>query len=488
MIHILIIIGAIGLAVQMVIGLSFFISCIIEKEKRAVIAASIQFIGMFILFGLYLIFIQEGFFDTTAGRTTLLVVYIITALFAFLLIRKTKANTKTILGTKGLITADDVKRFDERETVFARAGNLRPGTKQYEMFYAEHPEYKEFDDARRAKGVPMGHAGSIDQPYGNVNVAMMMACSSLPFYLSDKEKVQPAPHLSLEKELAKQKVAITPEEASERIKGFAKILGADLVGIAELNPLWVYSHRGRIVKDNMEDWGKEIPVAHRYAVVFAEEMKFDMIGSAPHTPTSIESMRNYAKGAFIAVQVASLVANLGYSATANHFRYYESLMVPLAVDAGLGELSRMGYLITREFGPRIRLSAVTTDLPLIPDKPVDIGVEDFCCICKKCAMCCPSGSIPDGDQVVVNGIYRWKLNAETCFAYWGKIGTDCNVCMRVCPWSHAQTFPHRLIKALTVRNALSRRLFNKMDDIFYGKKPAGKNVPKWATYKPWIQS
>jgi len=37
----------------------------------------------------------------------------------------------------------------------------------------------------------------------------------------------------------------------------------------------------------------------------------------------------------------------------------------------------MGYLITKELGPGVRIGAVTTDLPLIPDKPVDIGVEDF---------------------------------------------------------------------------------------------------------------
>ena len=111
----------------------------------------------------------------------------------------------------------------------------------------------------------------------------------------------------------------------------------------------------------------------------------------------------------------------------------------------MGEMGRLGYLMTREFGPRQRLSAVTTDLPLVPDEPVDIGVEDFCRICRKCAVCCPSRSIPEGDPQEVNGSLRWKLNEMTCFEYWGKVGTDCNVCMRVCPWSHARTLPHRMI-------------------------------------------
>jgi reductive dehalogenase len=182
----------------------------------------------------------------------------------------------------------------------------------------------------------------------------------------------------------------------------------------------------------------------------------------------------------IATQLAAYIANLGYSATANHSRHYDLLMVPLAVDAGLGELGRFGYLITRKFGPRVRLFAVSTDMPLVVDKPVDIGVADFCRHCKKCALCCPSRSIPDGAPSADNGILRWRLNAETCFAYWAKTGTDCNVCMRVCPWSHPRTFAYRVIVSWVVRNRLSRRLFTGMDDLFYGPKPKPLPPPAWA--------
>jgi hypothetical protein len=142
-------------------------------------------------------------------------------------------------------------------------------------------------------------------------------------------------------------------------------------------------------------------------------MGFRMIAAAPHTPTSIDSQGRYAAGAFIATQVAAFIANLGYEATANHLRYYDTLLIPLAVDAGLGEMGRLGYLLTKKLGPRVRLGAVTTTLPLVPDRPVDIGVADFCRICKKCATCCPSASIPTGELEVVNGIRR-GLPLESC--------------------------------------------------------------------------
>jgi reductive dehalogenase len=291
---------------------------------------------------------------------------------------------------------------------------------------------------------------------------------------------------AVQKNFLGNKTALSPEEATMRVKGYVRSLGADLVGIAEIDRLWAYSHRGEVWQEDWGNWGKEIALEHKYAVVFAEEMSFEMIGPAPHTPAVMESSKNYAKGAYISVQLAGYIANLGYVATANHFRHYEAILPPLAVDAGLGEIGRLGYLMTKEYGPRIRLSAVTTDLPLIPDKPVDIGVEDFCRICKKCATCCPSKSIPlDGDPKEFNGTLRWKLNDDTCYEYWFKVGTDCCICMKVCPWSHARTFPHKLIVEMITRNSLSRRLFSVMDNIFYGKKPKPKAPPEWATFSPF---
>jgi hypothetical protein len=55
--------------------------------------------------------------------------------------------------------------------------------------------------------------------------------------------------------------------------------------------------------------------------------------------------------------------------------------------------------------------------------------------------------------------------------------------MRVCPWSHARTFPHRLIVALVSRNRWARRVFNVMDDLFYGRKPKPKSPPEWTGLK-----
>lgn len=481
MIHLLIWIGGLALAAQAFVGLSFFISCIWEKEKRASVVALLQFAGMLLLLVVFVVLAVNDFFHTVIGGFLLVCGYMGTATAAVILLRKSPANPQALEGSKGLIKGL-VDQWDERKIVFARNRSLFPGTEQFDAFYGEFPEFKAYDDKRRAMGGPMGRVGTVDHPNADVNNAMTFACINMPAYLGESSKVTPERHPVLKQKLKDEKISISPEEATKRVKGYTKRLGASLVGIARLNPLWIYSKRGEIFYDNWEDWGQEININHKYVVVFAEEMEFELVGTAPHTPTNIESMFNYAKGAFISTQLASFIANLGCSATANHLRHYDGLMVPMAVDAGLGELSRMGYLITKEFGPRVRLSAVTTDLELIPDKPVDIGVDHFCEVCKKCADCCPSNSIPDGEKIEANGSLRWMLNAETCFEYWGKVGTDCNRCMMTCPWSHARTFPHRLIVFMITRNALARKLFTLMDDIFYGRLPKPKKGPDWTSF------
>jgi len=461
-----------------VIGFSFFVSCLWEKERRASIFSGIQALLMLGLVGWLFYLESSGSFRTNFGSTLLISSLALAAGFCVFLGRKAGQDPNALDGTDGLIVGD-VNPTDERDIVFARNRTLRPGSAEYKTYYELRPEFEKYDDARRQRGGPLGHPGAIDRPHDRPNVAATLASLSIPLHFSQPEIFNPPAH----PEFKGQPVDISPESASTRVKGYTLDLGANLVGICEINPLWVYSHRGEIFNQNWDDWGRKIELTHKYAVVFATEMAFELVGTAPHSPTTIASMGNYARGAFVATQLAAFISNLGYSATANHLRHYDALLVPLAVDAGLGETGRLGYLMTKDYGPRIRLGAVTTDLPLITDQPVDIGAKDFCRICEKCAHCCPSKSIPLEDQEEVNGTLRWKLRAETCFDYWGKVGTDCNICMRVCPWSHASTLPHKLIRALITRNRYSRHLFKLMDDIFYGKKPKPKPAPAWALYE-----
>jgi len=392
--------------------------------------------------------------------------------FLLVLLIPAKPNPRALKGADGYLVGP-VARFDERDIVFARNRSLPPGSDMYQQYYEQHPDKEAFDARRREKGGPIGRPGAIDGSHPP-NVAMILASFALPGFLAAQAQVTPDP--------SKPPVSLNPNEASEIVKGFARHLGAALVGICRVNPLWAYSHRGEIFYGNWEDWGKEIGEPLPYAVVIATEMDLENVGAGPHTPALVESSANYALGAYITTILTQWFGGLGYRGVAHHNRHYDLLLVPLAVDAGLGELGRHGYLVADQFGPRIRLFAVTTDMPLQPDRPIDRGVEAFCRICKKCAAACPSRSIPLEGMTVQNGLERWKLNEETCFEYWGKVGTDCSVCMGICPFSRPNRSVHRLVKWLLPRSWLAQQVLPHLDNWVYGQKWKPRAVAPWVQY------
>jgi epoxyqueuosine reductase QueG len=128
----------------------------------------------------------------------------------------------------------------------------------------------------------------------------------------------------------------------------------------------------------------------------------------------------------------------------------------------------------------VRLAVVTTDLPLVQDPPLTFGVQHFCALCKKCAQLCPSGSITHGSKEVVAGVEKWQSKQDGCYRFWRIQGSDCSICIRVCPYSHPDTGMHNFVRGLASRNGISRKLMLKGDDWFYGRRPGAKtDYPDW---------
>ncbi len=358
------------------------------------------------------------------------------------------------------------RRIDERDAIFHRFYRLQPGTPEYAEYYRTHPEKQESDALVRA--LPrLAHPGSHSY-----------SPALAPFQMATFEVLE---HMTREIEWAAEPVegapvAISPEEATRRIKGFARHLGADLVGATELNPAYVYSHIGR----SPGAWGAPIVLPHSHALAIVVEMGHEMIRHAPDSVTTTETAFQYFEAAKIALLVARYINRLGYAARAHVDGNYRVLCGPIAVDAGLGELGRLGLLITPQFGPRVRLSVVTTSLPLVPDRPVHFGVQHFCEMCRKCAACCPSSSIDFGEKAVYNGVEKWRSDQESCYRFWRVQGSDCAVCIRVCPYSHPATPLHDLVRRAVRRNAWARRIALWADDLFYGRQPkACGALPDW---------
>jgi reductive dehalogenase len=202
----------------------------------------------------------------------------------------------------------------------------------------------------------------------------------------------------------------------------------------------------------------------------------------------MESYQQYLATGAIAIQIANLIRNLGYSARAHMDGNYRVVCPLVARDAGLGEIGRMGLLMTPELGPRVRLAVVTTEMPLVTDeRRFDYTMIDFCTRCKKCAEICPAQAIPSGDREPIDGVRRWQIDQEACFTLWCKIGTDCGRCVSVCPYSHPDNLLHNLVRVGVRNSSLFRRLAIRLDDVFYGKRPPSADPPEWMRMKPAVE-
>ena len=415
------------------------VSSVSEKKLRAALIATFSLI-VFVSawFGMY-------FFKSLPMVSMVSSTVMVWALAGLFLVPFGKSRVLKV----GEITS----KIDERDTAFAREEYF-PGSDEYSQYYTVHPELKEVDDKIRSLPPLLAEGGKY------YDAAVSEEVQSIFREIKGMTTI-------VDGDVNAARRPVEAEAITVHVKRMMRILGADDVGVANLNPMFVYSHVGR----GPEPWGQPIENRHKYAIAFAVEMDYERVETAPLLPTVLESAENYLEGAKISVSVARYIRALGYPARAHiSDSNYQIMLPPVAHDAGLGELGRHGYLISPRFGSRIRLGAVTTDLPLIPDHPISFGVRDFCDKCLTCAVSCPPAAIPKGPTTGVRGVDKWPLDIMKCLHYWRVAGTDCGLCMKVCPFSHPSTFVHNLVRTGIRRSAIARTLSVWGNDLLYGRR------------------
>lgn len=320
--------------------------------------------------------------------------------------------------------------LDERHNILAWL-DVPAGDPKHDSYYATAPDFRPFGGDLRSRPALGSGAGPWDAAMYRAMYGTVTLLGEPPTVQGEGyngETARPVPGAP---------TALDPREATEKVKWFARYLGAGLVGIGPLNPAFVYTNVGRTFFG--QPWGEPIGLSHPNAVIVAVTMHLDNLKApAGEFPHMLETAFGYSKVSHIAVQLAMLISGMGYSVRAHHPRNYQVLPIPVAVDAGLGELGRCGYLVNPELGSNLRLAAVTTDMPLIHDSSIDFGLQEFCSRCRACVKACPAGAIPSGDKVAVRGVRKWKLDEDKCYRHFYEVDNHCVACMVACPWTRGR--------------------------------------------------
>ncbi|MFB0565410.1 MAG: 4Fe-4S dicluster domain-containing protein [Candidatus Aminicenantaceae bacterium] len=419
----------------------FFVSSFREKEKKA-FRRSLYFLLFLMIFNAVILLLKDILRSWFFGG---IFIFLVAGVFLVLFFPLLKKPIQII---------GEQKKIDERDTIFARF-DYREGTEIFEEYYKKNPEFKEIDEEIRK--LPDLHT----PPHLKKDPLLLsLAVSEFDFLRHQVTKV--------DGEICAEKIDLSSQANTYFIKKAVNYLGSELCGISLLDQAYVYSHVGR----GPEPYGKRIELDHKYAIVFALEMDFKMITSAPSAPVIVETGKQYIEAARISIILSNLIRHLGYSARAHVAgSNYQAILPPLGWLAGLGELGRLGILVTWKYGPRARLGLVTTDLLLVPDEPRVFGVQNFCEKCHKCATNCPAQAIPLGRKKEENGVLKRALKKEECYRYWRKAGTDCAICIFVCPYSKPDNYFHNFIRRLTTRSSISQSFSVWADDFFYGRFP-----------------
>jgi epoxyqueuosine reductase len=226
-------------------------------------------------------------------------------------------------------------------------------------------------------------------------------------------------------------------DSSNELKAFCISSGADLAGIADLAPFqqgWP-----TLPSDLLDPYTRALSVAIRL-----EDVIMDAITIHPTIDYAEHYRAVNADLDRLLAEIAAWIIVRGYLAEAvpaSKIMDLENLLGALshkaiARMAGIGWQGKSLLIVSPEFGPRIRLATLLTNMPLTPDRPI----KNRCGACTQCTDACPVKAIRN-----VTALDRYSSRDEALFfgqcadrTYENSLlpginARICGVCVTACP-------------------------------------------------------
>lgn len=181
-----------------------------------------------------------------------------------------------------------------------------------------------------------------------------------------------------------------PKENAEQIKTLCRHWGGALFGVADLRP---FKKEEILLSPSLID-------QHPLAISVGYHLSGSILEGIENQPTPIY-FHHYQRVNIlldtIGLVVTSAIQDLGYRAMpipASQIVDWKTQKGHLshkhvAWAAGLGWIGRNNLLVNEQFGSRIRLVTILTDIPLVISSP---AIKD-CGSCLDCLSICPAGAI-----------------------------------------------------------------------------------------------
>lgn len=340
----------------------------------------------------------------------------------------------------GKFPMENIKRIDKPTTIVDQP-NIPRIPKRHDMFIrAAHGDLGE----KPAKAME-GLALMLKEPYNHMTMRIIGGCVPLQY---GEHAPEPAPGTD------------DPQKNADAIKALCTYTGGDMVAICEAKPHMWYSH---------DTDGSEITPYHKNAIIVLADQGYDTMegSSGDDWICGSQGTKGYRRASLYTGMVAEHIRRLGFSARTHTVIDQDVLHVPMMLEAGVGELCRIGEMLLNPYlGPRFKSAVITTDMPLAYDKPIDFGMQDFCEKCRKCARECPPQAISWGDKIMFNGYETWKQDPVKCANYriTNPGGCGCGRCMKTCPWNREGVLVDKAFTFAAINFPFARKWLAQLDD------------------------